>query len=95
MIKSIAFENFLPFRKRVELSLENQGFVLVRGRNEVSAAADANGVGKTSIMHAICYGLFGEDLKNIAQDITAAPKPDATIAPLGGPTAPKPGGPMH
>lgn len=71
MIKSIAFENFLPFRKRVELPLADQGFVLVRGRNEVSAAADANGVGKTSIMHAICYGLFGEDLKGRKADSVA------------------------
>ena len=40
---------------------------------------------------------FGEDLKNIAQDITAAPKPGATIAQkqLGDPNAPKPGGPSH
>ena len=39
---------------------------------------------------------FGEDLKNIAQDITAAPKPDATVASkLGDPNAPKPGGPTH
>lgn len=71
MIKSIAFENFLPFRKRVELPLADQGFVLVRGRNEISAAADANGVGKTSIMHAICYGLFGEDLKGRKADAVA------------------------
>lgn len=71
MLKSIAFENFLPFRKRVELPLADQGFVLVRGRNEISAAADANGVGKTSILHAICYGLFGEDMKGRKADAVA------------------------
>lgn len=71
MIKRIVMENFLPFRKRVELNLANQGFVLVRGRNEISQAADANGVGKTSIAHAISYALFGQDLNGRKADAVA------------------------
>jgi hypothetical protein len=71
VIKSVWGENFLPFRKRVELPLENQGFVLVRGRNLVSAAADANGVGKTSVAHLISYNWFGEDLDGRKADAVA------------------------
>jgi DNA repair exonuclease SbcCD ATPase subunit len=68
VIKSLSMENFLPFRKRTTLPLGDRGLVLVRGRNEVSQSSDANGVGKTSIPHAICYALFGEDLKGRKAD---------------------------
>jgi DNA repair exonuclease SbcCD ATPase subunit len=62
MILSLMIENFLPFRERVTLPLANRGLVLVNGENRVSAAASGNGVGKTSLAHAICWGLFGVDL---------------------------------
>lgn len=71
MIELIEFEHFLPFRQRVVLPLANQGLIAIRGRNMVSAACDANGVGKTSIAHAICYGLFGEDLRGRKADAVA------------------------
>lgn len=62
MITKLVIEQFGPFRGREELRLDNQGLVLVRARNEFSAAADSNGSGKTSLLHAVCWGLFGEDL---------------------------------
>jgi DNA repair exonuclease SbcCD ATPase subunit len=71
MITRLTMENFLPFRQKVVLDLADQGFVLIRGRNTVSQAADANGVGKTSIAHAICYALYGEDLSGRKADAVA------------------------
>lgn len=71
MIKTLVMEQFLPFRDRVELPLSDQGFVLVRGNNKVSAAANDNGSGKTSIAHAISWGLFGEDLLGRRADAVA------------------------
>lgn len=71
MIVSVAFSHFLPFRAPVVLNLADRGLVLVRGRNEVSAAADANGVGKTSVLHAIAWALFGEDLRGRRGDDVA------------------------
>lgn len=71
MIQTLSGENFLPFREKFELPLGNQGLVLIRGRNLISAAADANGVGKTSIPHAICFTLFGEDLRGRRGDAVA------------------------
>ncbi len=71
MITKLVVENVLPFRGRIELRLDNQGLVLVRGRNEVSEAADSNGAGKTSLLHAICLGYFGVDLSGRRADAVA------------------------
>jgi DNA repair exonuclease SbcCD ATPase subunit len=71
MITKLVVEQFGPFRERAELRLDNQGLVLVRARNEVSAAADSNGSGKTSLLHAVCWGLFGEDLAGRRADAVA------------------------
>ena len=56
---------------RVTLPLAGQGLVLVRGRNLVAQAADANGVGKTSIVNAVASALFGEDLAGRVADAVA------------------------
>ena len=68
MITTLTMENFLPFRDRVELPLAGQGLVLVRGDNRISQAADSNGAGKSSIGHAVCWGLFGIDMKGRRAD---------------------------
>jgi DNA repair exonuclease SbcCD ATPase subunit len=71
MITKLVVENVLPFRGRVELDLADRGLVLVRARNEVSEAADSNGSGKTSLLHAICLGYFGVDLVGRRADAVA------------------------
>lgn len=71
MIKRVWFENLGPFRARVDLNLANQGFVLIRGRNMISSALDANGVGKTSIPNGISWIAFGEDLNGRKADAVA------------------------
>lgn len=55
-------EHFGPFRKHLLLPLADLGLVLVRGRNMVSAAADDNGAGKTSLFSALSWVLYGETL---------------------------------
>jgi DNA repair exonuclease SbcCD ATPase subunit len=71
VITKLVVENVLPFRGRVTLDLANQGLVLVRGRNEFSQAADSNGVGKTSLLHALALGYFGVDLNGRKADAVA------------------------
>lgn len=68
---TLSLEGILPFRRRVELDLHNQGLVLIRGRNMVSSAADSNGVGKTSIAHGLSFAWFGEDLSGRRADAIA------------------------
>jgi DNA repair exonuclease SbcCD ATPase subunit len=71
MIKGIGVENFLPFREYTYFPLANQGLVLIRGNNRVSASSNDNGSGKTSVLHAIAWVLFGEDLKGRKADAVA------------------------
>lgn len=71
MIGSLTVENFGPFRKPATFPLVGQGLVLVRGRNMVSESADSNGVGKTSIPHAVAFALYGEDLEGRRADAVA------------------------
>lgn len=80
MITGLMIQQFGPFRGREELRLANQGLVLVRGRNLLSQSCDANGVGKTSIAHAICWALFGVDLAGRKADAVACRFTDGTCA---------------
>jgi len=71
MITKFVMENVLPFRGRVELNLANRGVVLIRGDVRVSAAADSNGAGKTSLVHGLCLGHFGVDMNGRRADAVA------------------------
>lgn len=53
--------NFGPFAYTpLDLDLAEQGLVAVVGVNATDAGFDANGVGKSSILDALMWGLFGE-----------------------------------
>lgn len=71
MIKRLSGYNFLPFRDEFDVPLDGQGLILVRGDNRVSAAANDNGSGKTSLAHAIAWCLWGEDLLGRKADAVA------------------------
>lgn len=43
-----------------ELPLDNQGLVLITAKNKDSAAADSNGSGKSTILHALGWCLYGK-----------------------------------
>lgn len=57
---AVEIRNFGPFRGVVELALDKLGLVSVVGVNRADPGFDANGVGKSSILDAIMWGLFGE-----------------------------------
>ena len=59
---SLGFQNFMSFHKHQTLPLADLGLVLVNGDNQVSAAADSNGVGKTALFDAMSWTLFGQTL---------------------------------
>lgn len=57
---SLQLENFGPFVGGFSLDLDRQGLVAVLGRNLVDTGSDVNGSGKSSILDAFMWGLFGE-----------------------------------
>jgi DNA repair exonuclease SbcCD ATPase subunit len=47
-------------------SLDSRGLVLIQGRNEDNPSASSNGAGKSSLVDAVCWGLFGETARGVA-----------------------------
>lgn len=60
-------ENFLSFKK-VDLILNDQGFVHIQGDNQDDVFSKSNGSGKSSIPDLICYILFGKTTKGLKDD---------------------------
>ena len=63
-LKKLSLENFLLF-PHAEVSLDNQGLVFLSGDFKSEASASANGTGKSSILSAVSWVLFGEVLKDV------------------------------
>ena len=66
--QSLGIQNFMSFQKHQTLPLADLGLVLVNGDNQLSAAADSNGVGKTAIFDAMSWALFGQTLRGLKGD---------------------------
>lgn len=61
----LSLRNFLSFGNQVtEIDLSYQGSTLINGENLDTGSA--NGSGKTTIIHAICYALYNKPLDNIS-----------------------------
>src|SRR5690606_35072096 len=69
MIKfiSLHIENFLSVSK-ADLDLDGQGLVLIEGVNEDDPSAQSNGAGKSSIVDAISWCLYGETARGVSGD---------------------------
>lgn len=57
-LKKVVANNFLIF-KHMQLNLDNQGLVMIDGNNQSADSFTTNGVGKSSSVSAIVYGLYG------------------------------------
>lgn len=66
-IKSLTIENFLVIGK-AEIDLDNRGLLLIQGENEADTSANSNGAGKSSIVDAISWCLYGETARGISGD---------------------------
>ena len=66
-IKSLTIKNFLSIGNITQsIKFENSEIVLVLGQNiDVGDSGSRNGAGKTSILNALSYALFGLPLNNI------------------------------
>lgn len=66
--KEVTFRNFMSYGNNdTTISLDDVGLNLIVGRNFDTSTVNgscANGVGKTTILHAICYALFDRALSN-------------------------------
>ena len=63
-IKKVSICNFLIIGQ-ADIDLSNRGLCRIAGENSDDATSSSNGSGKSSVIEAIYWGLFGETLRNI------------------------------
>lgn len=66
-IKSLTINNFLVIGK-AEINLDNRGLLLVQGQNDDDSSANSNGAGKSSIVDAVSWCLYGETARGVSGD---------------------------
>lgn len=57
-IETLQIENFLSIKEGT-LNLENRGLLLIQGINEDDSSANSNGAGKSSVVDALSWALYG------------------------------------
>ena len=69
-LKSVSLKNFLSVGAVTQaVDLDRNGLTLVLGDNlDLGGNGSRNGVGKSTILQAISYGLYGEAITNIKRD---------------------------
>lgn len=69
-LRNVTLKNFLSVGAVPQtIELQNIGLTLVLGENlDLGGGGSRNGVGKTSLISAICYALYGQPLTNIKKD---------------------------
>src|SRR5271157_2519464 len=63
--RKLTIEHFMSYRDRVTVPLAGQGIVRIEGKNEDDAGATSNMAGKSTIMEALLWCLFGRTLRGV------------------------------
>lgn len=67
VLQKLTIQNFLSIRS-ITLELNNRGLVLIKGKNMDNEAIDNNGSGKSSIIEALVYSLYGRTIRGLKGD---------------------------
>ncbi len=66
LLKTLYIDNFKSFKKPVEFSFEREtGLHFLTGRNEVEPELGANGAGKSSLLDALVWVLYGKTARGV------------------------------
>lgn len=66
-IANLTIQNFLAINE-AKVNLKERGLIAVEGRNEADPSADSNGAGKSSVLDAICWALYGVTARGVSSD---------------------------
>lgn len=66
--KRLSIRNFLTIG-HAELELDGRGLILIQGENTDDTSAKSNGAGKSSIVDALSWCLFGETAREVSGDL--------------------------
>jgi DNA repair exonuclease SbcCD ATPase subunit len=69
-IRTVTMKNFLSVGNTTQaITLDEHGLTLILGENvDLGSAGSRNGVGKTTLIQAICYAIYGQPLTSIKKD---------------------------
>lgn len=67
-IVKLKVNNFMSFGEGNDIALADRGLLLIDGENLAAGSASSNGAGKTSLVDAIPFAIFGETTKGILVD---------------------------
>lgn len=79
-IKSLDIENFCAIGE-AHLTLDNRGLILIQGVNADDSSAKSNGAGKSSIVDALCWVLYGTTARGETGDaiVNSKAKKDTAV----------------
>lgn len=79
-ITSLSIRNCLTIG-HAELELDNRGLLLVQGKNTDDTSAKSNGAGKSSLLDALCWCLYGETARGVSGDdiVNTTAKKDCSV----------------
>lgn len=77
----IDIENFLTIGK-AKLQLDDRGLLLIQGVNESDTSASSNGSGKSSLVDALAWCIYGETARGVSGDkvVNNKTKKDCSVA---------------
>lgn len=67
IFKSLEIQNFMAIRT-AKIELDNQGLVLIKGDNQDNPNFQSNGAGKSTIIEAMVYALYGRTIRGLKGD---------------------------
>lgn len=65
--QKIIIHNFLTISE-AKIELDERGLLLIQGKNEDDPSAESNGAGKSSVVDALCWALFGTTARGVTGD---------------------------
>ena len=74
IFQKLTIQNFMSIRNIV-LDLQDRGLVLIKGKNCDNPDLNNNGSGKSSMIEAIVYALYGRTLRGVRGDAIVHKKP--------------------
>ncbi|WAB24982.1 exonuclease activity protein [Lysinibacillus phage vB_LfM_LysYB1] len=66
-LKTMGIQNFMSIRK-AEVPLENQGLILIQGKNLDDPAFESNGAGKSTISEALVWAIYDKTVRGLSGD---------------------------
>lgn len=66
--RNLTIENFMTIGPAQKIWLDNRGLVLVQGQNLDDSSANSNGVGKSTLVDALCWAIYGKTAREETGD---------------------------